>query len=102
MVMLLRNHQRVVWEPAIFAQLSSTRVWDEKPLVAHIRRNEFEMFITDGPRGIGFYASRYDPAVADAMNAAYPVKLPLAGYTLDLPADTPSAAADKPCVEPGR
>ncbi len=96
MVLLLRNHQRVVWEPAIFAQLASSGVWDEKPLVARIRRKEFEMFITDGPGGKGFYANRYDPAIADAMTAAYPIEVHLAGYTLHLPADTDAVPAERP------
>ena len=85
MVMLLRSGKDVVWEPAIFAELASKGVWDEKPFVARIRRGEFAMFITVGKRGQKLFDSRYNPAVADAMDAAYPVKEILAGYTLHLP-----------------
>ena len=86
MVVLLRNGKDVVWEPAIFAELASTGHWDERPFVARIRNGTFGFFITEGDRGGEEYDSRYTPAVADAMDAAYPTRCRLAGYVIHLPA----------------
>ena len=38
MVLLLQSGQRVMWEPAIFAELASTGAWDEWPFVGQVRR----------------------------------------------------------------
>ena len=76
---------------AIFAELAAKGVWDEKPFVVRVRRGEFAMFITVGRRGQRLFDSRYNPAVADAMDEAYPVKEILAGYTLHLPASAKPA-----------
>ena len=85
MVLLLRSVVRVQWEPSIFAELASTGTWDEKPFVTLVRARHFAFFITAGVRGEKLFDSRYNPAVADAMDAAYPVKRKLAGYTVHLP-----------------
>jgi len=86
MVLLMRSGVSVVWEPSIFAELASTGAWDEKPFVEHVKAGHFAFFITVGTRGDRLFESRYNPAVADAMDAAYPVKRKVAGYTLHLPA----------------
>ena len=88
MVMILRGGQRVVWESAIFAQLEKVGLWDQLPFEAQIRRKEFAMFITEGVRGDELFDGRYSPAIADAMEAAYPVKQKIAGFTLHLPSNT--------------
>jgi len=88
MVMVIRGGQRVVWESAIFAQLEKVGLWDQFPFEARIRRNEFAMFITEGVRGDELFDGRYSPAIADAMEAAYPVKQKVAGFTLHLPSNT--------------
>ena len=75
----------VQWEPAIFAELASTGTWDEAPFVDAVKAGQFAFFITAGARGERLFDSRYNPAVADAMDAAYPVKRKIAGYTLHLP-----------------
>lgn len=85
MVILLRNGKPVQWEPAIFAELASTGVWDERPFVERIRAREFAFFVTVGARGEQLFDSRYNPAVADAIEAAYPVRREVAGYMLHLP-----------------
>ena len=85
MVVLLRNGKEVVWEPAIFAELASTGNWDERPFVARVRSGAFGFFITEGDRGGEKYEIRYTPAVADAMDAAYPTRCQLAGYVIHLP-----------------
>ena len=85
MVLLVRNGREVVWEPSIFAELASTGVWDERPFVQRIRKREFAFFITSGERGDRRFDERYNPAVADAMDSAYPVKEKTAGLIVRRP-----------------
>ena len=85
MVMLLRSGKRVLWEPAIFAELAGQGAWDERGMVARVEAGEFAMFITEGRRGQRLFDSRYSPAMGRAIDAAYPVKEKLADYTLHLP-----------------
>jgi hypothetical protein len=87
MVLLMRSGKRVVWEPAIFAELASERVWDERPFISRIRAHEFGFFVTVGDRGSRLYDSRYTPGVAAAIDAAYPRRRLVAGYVIHLPAD---------------
>jgi len=89
MVLLIRSGAAVQWEPAIFAELASTGTWDEKPFVERVKAGQFAFFVTARKRGERLFDSRYNPAVADAMDAAYPVKRELAGYTIHLPAASP-------------
>ena len=86
MVILLRNRKEVLWEPAIFAELASTGHWDERPFIELIRARRFSFFITEGGRGDRIFDSRYTPAVASAMEEAYPTKCWVAGYLIHLPA----------------
>ena len=86
MVILLRAGKEVEWEPAIFAELASKGMWDERPFVRLIRNHQFGFFVTVGDRGDWLFDSRYTPAVADAIESAYPSERHLAGYTLHLPA----------------
>lgn len=82
MVLLLRSGQDVLWEPAIFAELASTGAWDERPFVQLIRNRNFAFIVTSGVRGEYAFDNAYNPAVAEAFNAAYPVKERLAGYVI--------------------
>ena len=41
MVLIKRAGREVVWEPAIFAELASKGIWDERPFIARVRRGEF-------------------------------------------------------------
>lgn len=84
MVLLVRSGVPVQWEPAIFAELASTGAWDESEFIQRIRAGKFAFFVTVGTRGQRLFDSRYNPAVADAMETAYPVRRELAGYTLHL------------------
>jgi len=79
MVLLIRSRRDVLWEPAIFAELAGTGSWDERPFAERIRNGEFAFFITWGQRGDRRFDERYNPAVADAMDSAYPVKEETAG-----------------------
>jgi hypothetical protein len=91
MSLLMRSGKRVVWEPAIFAELAGTGAWDERPFVERIRRHEFAMFVTIGKQGDYLFNGRYDKAVSAAMATAYPVLDHQAGYTLHLPASSEQA-----------
>ena len=98
MVLLIRSGREVLWEPAIFAELASTGAWDERQFVDRIRNGEFAFFVTAGRRGDEHFDERYNPAVADAIDAAYPVKQEIAGLTVHRPlnrgrADRASEAA---------
>lgn len=86
MVMLRRAGVDVQWEPAILAELSSTGQWDDREIVRQVRAGDFAFFVTAGKRGDRLFDSRYNPALADAIDAAYPVKRKLAGYMLHFPA----------------
>ncbi len=85
MVLLVRAGVPVQWEPAIFAELASMGTWDEAPFVERVKAGHFAFFVTVGVRGEELFDSRYNPAVADAMYAAYPVRREIAGYTIHLP-----------------
>lgn len=106
MVLLLRAGQPVLWEPAIFAELASKGIWDERPFTARIRCGDFAFFATAGERGETLFDSRYNPAVSDAIDAAYPTKTVFAGLTLHLPRGAPTRApgcpppAPKPTLSP--
>lgn len=91
MVLVKRAGRQVVWEPAIFAELASKHMWDERPFVARVRSGRFAFFITRSHRGRPLFDSRYTPAVADAMDAAYPVQRRMGDYVLHLPSDGAAA-----------
>jgi hypothetical protein len=90
MVALLRAGQEVPWEPAIFAELASLGRWDEALIVAQIHDGRLAFAVTEGLRGDRLFDSRYTPALADAMDAAWPRKVRLGHFVLHLPPDTPS------------
>ena len=85
MVLLIRSGREVLWEPAIFAELASTGHWDERPFVERIRKHEFAFFVTWGQRGFRRFDQRYNPAVADAIDAAYPITEKRAGLVIHKP-----------------
>ena len=86
MVLLLRSGKPVLWEPAIFAELASTGDWDQQPFVDRIRNREFAFFVTWGQRGFDRFDERYNRAVAEAIEAAYPIKQSTAaGLTVHRP-----------------
>lgn len=87
MVLLLKNGKEVPWESAIFAELASTGLWDETPFIAMIRQHRFAFFVTVGECGNRLFDSRYTPAVANAVDAAYPRKQYSKGYVIHWPAE---------------
>lgn len=84
MVLLLRSDREVLWESAIFAELSETGQYDIGPMIAKIERGEFALIMTRGRRGSEPFDSRYPLAVADAIDAAYPVKRKVRAFVLHL------------------
>lgn len=85
MVLLQRGGKNVVIEPAIFAELTGTGRWDERPFIQHILSRDFSFFITEGDRGMREFDSRYTPRVASAMDEAYPARCVLGGYVIHFP-----------------
>ena len=97
MVAVQRGGQRVSWEPAIFGELGATGAWDEQPFVDMIDARRFAFFVTFGTRGDERFDDRYNPAVADAIERAYPVKERIVGLTIHLPDNANTRIAN---VEP--
>jgi hypothetical protein len=85
MVAILNSGKEVVWEAAIFAELTALNLWDEGPFIQMIQSNDFAFFVTGGERGNPVFDSRYNAAVSEAIESAYPRTEPLAGYTIHLP-----------------
>lgn len=85
MVLLLRAGQPILWEPAIVAELGAAGVYDESMLAGRVRRGEFGFFVTRGDRGQALYDQRFNPIVADAIDAAYPCREQAGDLTLHLP-----------------
>ncbi len=95
MVALLRAGKPVLWEPFIFAELAQKGAWDQRPLLDKIKAQEFAFFVTEGVAGDGgVYGERYTPAVAQALDAAYPVKSGLGMFVLHFPNDEAMERAD--------
>ena len=87
MVLLLRAGRTVPWEPAIFAELAQTGIWDERLIVDRIRARRFAFILTDGERGERLFDSRYNPAVAQAIAEAYPRRERRAGLVMHRPSN---------------
>jgi 4-amino-4-deoxy-L-arabinose transferase-like glycosyltransferase len=86
MVLLIRAGRPVLWEPAIAAELGHSGQYDERAFAAMVCQHRFGFFITRGDRGEASYDSRYNPIVADAIDAAYPRRERTHGLVLHLPA----------------
>ncbi len=82
MVLVLRSGQAVLWEPAIFAELGSNGVWDEKPFIDRIRNREFAFILTSGERGQEKFDQGYNESVARAIEQAYPIRQRYASYVI--------------------
>jgi hypothetical protein len=98
MVLLMRAGKPVVWEPAIFAELGSNGIWDQRPFVRMIEQQRFAFFVTNQVRGGHLFHQRFNPPVAKAIERAYPQQERIAGLTIHTPAkisgrDVPAAAA---------
>ena len=104
MVAVVRGGKPVQWEPFIFAELAKKGTWDERPFIALIGKRHFAFFVTEGHRGDGdVYDERYTPEISQAMEAAYPVRRSLAGFTVHFPAGPlPPLAAGLPSPPPSQ
>lgn len=87
MTLLIRAGRPVEWEPSIAAELGATGRYDEKSFVRMVREHRFGLFITEGDRGDPVYDSRYNPAVAAAIEAFYPREYKIYRFTVHAPAD---------------
>lgn len=96
MTLILRAGRPVQWEPAIAAELAHAGLYDEAGMVALIRADAFGFFVTEGVRGKRLFDQRYNPPVADAIDARYPVKVRVGTLTLHLPADASAPSGFSP------
>jgi hypothetical protein len=94
MVILREAGKEVEFEPSIVAELTSTKVYDERPLLRMIHNKAFAFFVTDGERGERNFDSRYSPAVAAAIYQDYPRVQKMAGLIVHLPEVSPVALRD--------
>jgi hypothetical protein len=85
MVLLLRDHRRVLWEPAIFRELAYAGRWDERVLVNLILQHRIAAILTDGDRGFRWFDEQFSPAIADAMDEALPRRIHVGIRVLHLP-----------------
>lgn len=85
MVVVMRAGKPVLWEPAIFTELAATGVYDERPFVRMIEQKRFAFFIIYQGRGGNLFSQRYSPAVAAAIDTAYPRRENIAGLTVHFP-----------------
>jgi hypothetical protein len=88
MVLLMAAGKRVPLEPAIFAELAATGRWDERREIDLVASRFFQFIVTWGGKGDPIFDSRYSPAVADAIDAAYPRVADYGGYKVRLPDDS--------------
>lgn len=86
MVLLIRAGRPVEYEPAIAAELGHSGVYDEAGFVAKVQRGDFGFFLTRGDRSTVLFNERYNPRVADAIDAAYPRKERNGDLVFHLPA----------------
>ncbi len=85
MVILRKAGRQVPWESAIFSELAYAGMWDEQPIVRMIEQQRFAFIRTVGERGIPLFHARYRPAIADAIDRAYPVKARQGEFTNHYP-----------------
>jgi len=94
MTILREAGKEVVFEPAIVAELTATKVYDERPFLQMIHNKDFEFFVTEGGRGDELFGARYSPAVVAAIYRDYPRVRKMAGLNIRLPALPPGARED--------
>jgi hypothetical protein len=80
--LLIRAGKALRWETAIIAEMASYDRFDERGFVDKIRHGDFAFVVTDGERGDLLFDQRFNPAVSDGIDAAYPCKLHLGGRTV--------------------
>ena len=80
MVLLMKAGKKVPFEPAIFLELTSTGRWDERQIIDMITEHDFSFVLTRG-------YNHFTPAVARAIDAAYPRTAERAGHTVHLPVE---------------
>jgi hypothetical protein len=94
MTLIIRAGKPVLWEPSIAAELASVGRYNEAGFAKMVRYRCFAGFVTNGDRGDWLFDSRYNPAVADAMDQSYPRRFVYEQLTLHLP---PHGASPRRC-----
>ncbi len=82
MVLLLRAGQAVPIEPAIFADLTSTGIWDQRPFLNLIQDHAFSLIILQD-----YDAGRFTKEVANAVQNNYPFIEHPANYIVRRPSE---------------
>lgn len=85
MTLPIRAGRAVLWEPAIAAELAHSGRYDEPAFAAMVRAGAFGFVVTEGRPGQGAFDERYNPPVAEALEAGYPVTREIGGLVLHLP-----------------
>jgi hypothetical protein len=85
MALVIRAGGKVLWEPAIAAELAHTGMYDEAAFIRMIEAGAFAFFVTEGKPGHGLFDERYNPSVRAAMSAAYPIEQEVGDFVLHLP-----------------
>ena len=81
MVAVLRAGKSVQWEPAIFAELSSTGKWDEGIIIRQISAHQISFFVTNDFSD-QLVRKRYTSNVINAIRIYYPHEKKIAGYII--------------------
>jgi hypothetical protein len=82
MVLLLRAGQAVPIEPAIFADLTSTGIWDQRPFLNLIQDHAFSLIILQD-----YDEGRFTKEVANAVQDNYPFIEHLGDYIVRRPSE---------------
>lgn len=77
--------KEVIWESAIFAELTATGHWDETVFLESVRQKRFALIVTEGGPDDKTFKARYNPALILAIDKNYPRKENLADYRLHWP-----------------
>jgi hypothetical protein len=77
---------RLAFQPVEFSQLSRIRLWDDRALIASIRRREFAAILLYEPRDTGaLILNRWTPRIAEAIWASYRLQTMLADVWVYVP-----------------
>jgi hypothetical protein len=88
MVLLLRAGQPVPIEPAIFADLTATGIWDQRPFLKLIEDHTFGLIILKYPEGQDEGEGRFTSEMANAIQNNYPMIEHLGNYIVRRPVES--------------
>jgi hypothetical protein len=88
MVLLMKAGKQIPIEPAIFQELITSGLWDERRELDMVRSNAFA-FVIQNPYDLE-NRLLYTPTVANAIRSAYPVAVEVGGNLVRFPVDEPN------------